>query len=94
MILKKRNKKPGLSRNKCQGGKILTGHVAVDVLLLFVCLVMNIHFSPYCTDPSVYPYISDDRIPKHTISAMFCTSHSFFKELIFFIFFSLVLIQS
>lgn len=91
MILKKRNKKPGLSRNKCQGK---TGPLTADVLLLFVCLVMNIHFSPYCTDPSVYPYISDDRIPKHTISAMFCTSHSCFKELIFFIFFSLVLIQS
>lgn len=27
---------------------------------------------------------------KHTITAMFCTLHSCFKELIFFIFFSLV----
>lgn len=57
---------------------------------MFVCLVLIIPFSAYCTDPFVYPSISDDHIPKHTITAMFCTLHSSFKELIFFIFFSLV----
>lgn len=59
-------------------------------LLMFVCLVVIIRFSPHCTDPCVYSYISDDHIPKHTITAMFFTLHSCFKELIFFIFFSLV----
>lgn len=83
-----------LNINLCDNNlKCTICYDALTIQLLFCyfeCLVVITHFSPCCTDPSVYSYISDDHIPKHTITAMFCTLHSCFKELIFFIFFSLV----